>query len=963
MLSRKLAADVRIGTLLVGIVVVTNLLVFALGGYSLYQSRLQNERRAELLTQNLASAIDQSISSSIAKVDVALQTVTGELERQLAEGGIRHASMNAFIESIVRRLPEVEAMRVASADGNVILGRNVDRSARTTWGDREYFLAHRQRADGGLIITKPLLGRVSGKWHISLTRRYNHPDGRFAGVVAAPVSLDHLTRLLTGFDAGRRGVIVLRDKDLGLIARVPAVALGQPGSAIGDTTVSKELRDLAMSGVSQATYHTPLPTDRIARIVTFHRLSVAPWLAIVGVATDDYLEDWRANLARTASFLAVFLLVTALSAWLLHHAIARANRENQRSRLFLQSASDGIHILDSKGNLVEASDSFARMLGYRPEELVGINICQWEARWSREALLDTIIPGLMKQETPTTLESRHRRKDGSLIDIELNVVGFDLDGKRLLYASSRDITEQKENKAALAESELWLKTIIDTEPECVKVVNPDGRLRQMNRAGLDMLEAATLEDVAGHPLADFVTPEHRRPFLELQRTVLAGGKGTLIFEVAGLKGTRRWLETHAVPLRNRRQDIIGLLGVSRDITERLHAEEALRASEQRFRALIEASAQIVWSCDPQGRVTEDSPSWRAYTGQTREQWLDYGYVDCIHPDDREPVMARWRQAMERGEAVSNEYRLRHHSGNWRWNLARGVPLRDANGAVTSWVGMNIDTHDRKTTELALQAAKELAEAASVAKSQFLATMSHEIRTPMNGILGMAQLLLMPDVKEAERTEYARTILESGQVLLTLLNDILDLSKVEAGKIDLALAPVDPARLLADVAALFAGPAADKGLPIETAWQGLAGRRYLADPLRLRQMLSNLVSNAIKFTERGRIRIDATELECTDHTALVEFAVTDTGIGIAPDMQDRLFKPFSQVDSSITRQYGGTGLGLSIVHSLALLMGGSVGVDSTAGSGARFWFRVPVGLSPSDPGEWAERHTAPDQRNR
>jgi CheY-like chemotaxis protein len=228
----------------------------------------------------------------------------------------------------------------------------------------------------------------------------------------------------------------------------------------------------------------------------------------------------------------------------------------------------------------------------------------------------------------------------------------------------------------------------------------------------------------------------------------------------------------------------------------------------------------------------------------------------------------------------------------------------------------------------------------VAKSRFLATMSHEIRTPMNGILGMAQLLLMPDVSATDRDDYARTILTSGQSLLTLLNDILDLSKIEAGKFQLESIVFEPEQIAREAHALFAGTAKAKELALIYQWKGPANQRYAADAHRLRQMLGNLVGNAIKFTAEGSVTIEGTEVECdADGMAVLEYSVQDTGIGVAPEKLQKLFTPFSQADSSTTREFGGTGLGLSIVRSLAELAGGSVGVSSEPGAGSRFWFRV------------------------
>lgn len=242
-------------------------------------------------------------------------------------------------------------------------------------------------------------------------------------------------------------------------------------------------------------------------------------------------------------------------------------------------------------------------------------------------------------------------------------------------------------------------------------------------------------------------------------------------------------------------------------------------------------------------------------------------------------------------------------------------------------------------------AKLAAETANLAKSRFLATMSHEIRTPMNGILGMAQLLIMDDkIEEAERKDYARTIYNSGQTLLTLLNDILDLSKVEAGKMELSSVTFDPQQLIEETTRLFSHSALEKGLKIESEWLGVPKRRYEADATRLRQMLSNLISNAIKFTSKGFVKIEASVVAEDGNEAFLEFSVSDSGIGIPHDKQYKLFQPFSQADSSTTREYGGTGLGLSIISSLAKLMNGTIGLESEQGKGSRFWFRVRVGIS-------------------
>jgi len=232
-----------------------------------------------------------------------------------------------------------------------------------------------------------------------------------------------------------------------------------------------------------------------------------------------------------------------------------------------------------------------------------------------------------------------------------------------------------------------------------------------------------------------------------------------------------------------------------------------------------------------------------------------------------------------------------------------------------------------------------AQQANLAKSRFLATMSHEIRTPMNGILGMAQLLLMPDLHDTERRDYARTILSSGQTLLSLLNDILDLSKIEAGKLQLNATVLDPLSLLRETHNLFMGAALANNLRLCFQWQTDGQQRYRADSHRLRQMLANLVGNALKFTRQGQICIEGRELSRGPDGAVLEFSVSDTGLGIAADRLPLLFTPFTQAEASTQRDFGGSGLGLSIVQSLALAMGGEVGVQSQPGQGSRFWFQL------------------------
>ncbi len=350
---------------------------------------------------------------------------------------------------------------------------------------------------------------------------------------------------------------------------------------------------------------------------------------------------------------------------------------------------------------------------------------------------------------------------------------------------------------------------------------------------------------------------------------------------------------------------------------------------------------IVSITDLNGRIEYVNDRFCEISGFTRTELLGENHRIINSGHHATEVFNTLWQTISGGGVWIGELKNRRRDGSNYWVDVTIVPLTGADGMPTRYIGIRTDITALKMQQDALELATLEAQTANLAKSRFLATMSHEIRTPMNGVLGMAQLLLMPKLTEDQRCDYARTILSSGQVLLTLLNDILDISKIEAGKFQMEASVFEPAAVLTEISTLFLGAAQAKGLRLQYQWHGLPTQCFQSDSHRLRQMLSNLVGNAIKFTPRGNVRIEARQIDCEGDSALLEFSVSDSGIGIAKDKQSLLFKPFSQADSSTTREFGGSGLGLSIVSRLSKAMGGDAGVESEAGQGSRFWFQVRV----------------------
>lgn len=325
-ISKASSRRLRLG-LVVGLVC-ANLLVLVVSGDSLYRSRHHAEQRAETLTQNIASALDQTISSDIEKVDLALHAVADELERQLADKGIDEVATRAFLLRMEQRLPQVEAVRVAQADGLVVLGRGLNKAERNSWLDRNYFTELRDHPETGLHISKPLVGRVSRQYIISFARRYNYPDGRFAGVVAAPIAISHFSQILSQFDLGPNGSLILRDADVGLITRVPAIADKTVGQ-IGNSAVSKEFRQQLKSGARTATYFTAAGADGLERLSTYRQLHQAPMLVIVSMAQRDYLMGWNIEVYRGLVMVGSFLLMSLLLGIFLLRALQQTEKHQR----------------------------------------------------------------------------------------------------------------------------------------------------------------------------------------------------------------------------------------------------------------------------------------------------------------------------------------------------------------------------------------------------------------------------------------------------------------------------------------------------------------------------------------------------------------------------------------------------------------------------------------------------------
>ncbi|MBK6998796.1 MAG: PAS domain S-box protein [Rhodoferax sp.] len=423
-------------------------------------------------------------------------------------------------------------------------------------------------------------------------------------------------------------------------------------------------------------------------------------------------------------------------------------------------------------------------------------------------------------------------------------------------------------------------------------------------------------------------------------------------------GKTLWCALSVSAMREAENGQVSNIAVLRDETECHQVQITLHACEERLRSFVENTNDTIFTLTSEGICTYIAPVAANHLGYAPDALLGTSLAQLLHTQDVDlfqDFLQRVLASSVKQDAI--EYRIRHLDGSWRWHATTGTALRnadtDTDALAPLFLGIARDITDMREIRQALERAVHAAEAANLAKSHFLATTSHEIRTPMNSILGLAQLLMSASISNAQRQDYARTILHSGQGLLNLLNDILDLSKVEAGKLVLESVAFDPAHVLRTVETQFMEAAQKKNLTLEAHWLGNTNDWFMGDPHRLQQMLANLVSNSLRFTEHGTVRIEACEISRKNGVAVLEFSVSDSGTGIAADKLELLYQPFSQIGRSDPHQLGGlgglggTGLGLSIVHSLAYLMGGEVGVESQLGQGSRFWFKIRAGFALKD----------------
>ncbi|HVI30657.1 ATP-binding protein [Phenylobacterium sp.] len=482
-----------------------------------------------------------------------------------------------------------------------------------------------------------------------------------------------------------------------------------------------------------------------------------------------------------------------------------------------------------------------------------------------------------------------------------------------------------------------LTGVLKMSSEGVVVVDADQRILVFSD-GAEAIFGYAADEIRGELLERLMPHRFRSDHATLVRDFGRGSRDSIIMSHRGvLVGLRKSGEEFPLEASVSRQVTChGVLytAIVRDVSARLKQEAVLRSSERRLRLATETANLQVFEIDFRNRTLTADGAPSLFDPPLRFEDVGADVWAAIDPSDRPSAKAAWEEHRLTGQPFRLEVQLNRPQRPRVWALLSAELVRDEAGEPTQLVGAIQDVTERRLAERAAHEAAAEAQAANAAKTSFLATMSHEIRTPLNGVLGMAQAMAIDQLSPVQR-ERLEVLRQSGEALLAIVNDVLDLAKIESGKLEIEHAPFDLGQLIHGLDASFAPLAADKGVVLRVD-PGDADRIYEGDPTRIRQILANLLSNALKFTERGEVRLQA-----RDAGGELRIEVSDTGIGIAPEAMPNLFQVFAQADASTTRRFGGTGLGLAISRQLAERMNGRLTVTSSPGVGSTFTLALPL----------------------
>ncbi|MBL0727416.1 PAS domain-containing protein [Piscinibacter sp. HJYY11] len=910
-------------------------LIVTLTAVSLANSRHATRDRASISAANTAQTLRQSIESEIDQIDLLLRSAILGLEREQVAGSRDPAVLKKLMQASRALLPHVEALRATDAVGMVRYGDGPEPPAPIDVSDREYFRKARA-SQWGLIVSEPVTSYASQNWVVVFARRIDHPDGSFAGVVYATVATERFQDVLANVQLGRNGAASLRTSSLRLVARSPAGARDE----IGSDKVSAELRELMRTPITSGTYTASSGLDGVERSSAYARVGPYPFVVVTGVSTAEAMAPWYIELWGTVGLATLTLIVIASSSWLLVQAwqreiahAAQRLREADRHRAWLRTAGDGIHVIDRRGRLIEYSDSFAAMLGYEREQMRGMEVTQWEASDPEVAL-----QWCRTTQGDQRFKTRHRRADGSLIDVEVTSTTTVIDGEELIFGASRDITERRrlenETRAALQlarSSEQRVLDIADNVPAGIAYVDREERMQFVN-AVLARWLGVPPKELIGKQIRELLSPERYAHRKLIYDAVWRGETVRIPESIPSLRGNVRHTETVLVPKRDDSGQVVGFYSLSQDFTERIRMESTVERQARNLAAMTSISDDIMVVLNEEGEIQLANRAfeelWQLPPGGANGRTISgmYGnsfFYDVIRPKlrhalDGQPVKVRTSHALP--GRPTRVFDASYH------------PVYNEHGLIDAVVFTAHDVDDLVNSRDELAHTVEQLQRSNESLEQFVRVTSHDMREPLNSIAQFVRLIEETGTLAPPADQYFGFVKRGAARMRTMLDDLLRFVRLEAAAID-----PDDAHQLDEVMQevqhlLHAQITQTQGEVVVEPLPLVRGRRSL-----LVLLFQNLVSNALKFTPPGvppKVRVSATV-----EADRVRVTVADQGIGIAPEDIPTLFEPFRRLHRR--QAYDGTGLGLATCKRIAMVLDGSIEIHSNPGEGTRVTVTLPA----------------------
>lgn len=949
----------------------TSLFAALLAGVSLWRSRLHYSQKATLTTQNLALVLAEQVRDAVNSIDLTVMAVCDEVEQELRSGGVSSSELNACITRHHARLPVMDGLRVVNEQGENAYGIGIVPGVKTFVSDRAYFKRLRDDPHAGLVISEPVVGRVSKKWSIILARRVSKSDGSFGGLVYGTITIEQLASIFSAVDVGKYGSVALRSEDLGLIARYPVP--GNLDEVIGSRNASEEMKRSVALQPHSASYTTDKAFDHIPRNYSYHKVPDRPLYVVVGLATQDSYAVWRLEALVVVGLVLLYIVLSGLmvrvvyASWrrqlaadldIVRHEQALHESE-ERFRALVENSTDWVWETNAEGVYTYSSPKVTDLLGYAPREILGRT--RFDLMPPDEvARIAVPYRALMASRNPILkMEYRGRHKDGALVVLETSGIPvIDAAGELAGYRGiDRDVTDRKKAETALQQSRARLAGAM----RMARAAHWEYDVVQDKFTFNDQFYRVfhtTVEAVGGYELS---SSEYAHRFLYPDDVPLVAREVQLALQTTDPQYTRQlehrilyadggvgYMSVQFSIVKDEQGRTIRTIGVNQDITERKRAEE-VRAQ---LAAAVEQLTEMVVVTDAKGSIQYVNPVFSQVTGYTQDEVLGQNprlLKSGVH--DASFYQSLWA-VLTSGGAWSGQFVNRRKNGMQYFEEATICPVRNAQGTVVNYVAVKRDITHEQELEVQLRQAQKLESIGTLAGG-----VAHEINNPLMGIEGYAELIAYKMQQDPEIHGFATSIRHEVKRVSRIVRNLLSFARQEKERYQPALLRdiIDATLSLVSTVMRHDQIKLDLDVPDDLP-------PLLCSSQQIQQVLMNLLTNArdalnarfpgvnanksIQLSAR-LVAGAASRMSGAGPGArgsMIRLTVEDHGCGIAEVNLGRIFDPFFTTKP----RDKGTGLGLSISHGIIKEHGGTMTVESKEGEWTRFHVQLPV-LEAARPG--------------